>query len=86
MGRVLWGVPQILGKTGWSDMITQAMAPRRKGDQDPRVTVAGRVPPATADTLRRIAEHQRRTVSQIVEFALTEYVARHPLKIKPKRE
>jgi hypothetical protein len=69
-------------------MIATAMPPRRAQGDAAKVTVCGRVPKPVADALQQIASEMSEqakpatvTLSQLVEFALTEFVE----KRKPKR-
>jgi len=71
-------------------MIAQPMAPRHSQGDARKVTVCGKVSPAVAATLARIAEELSAkahpgsvTLSQLIGHVLEEFVAKHQ-KTKPK--
>ena len=70
-------------------MMTAPMAPRRASGRERKVTVCGKVPPPIAAALEKIAEQMSReahpasvTISQLVEYALTDFVERRSRKAR----
>jgi hypothetical protein len=56
---------------------TTAKAPPKAGEEGERVFISARIPPATFRQFKSFAAEQGRKVQDLMEEALTEYLANH---------
>lgn len=58
-------------------MVTLSLMPPRKAETRPKVIVNARIDAAALEKLDELAEADRRSRSEMIDFAVQEYVARH---------